>query len=258
MPIDDINPSGTAAHTSADVDYEELAPAWHDVQKYNPATRHRRRLMLKLMKPLQFESVLEIGCGQPYFPQEIQKSKSITYTGTDVSRTLIDQNRKEFPLFQFDVLDIVTSTLPKQYDLIIATECIEHVSDYKKALANIAQMAKKYVLITVPSCRVFPIDRMIGHYRHYNPEDITGPLEALGFRTSTVFKWGFPFHNLYKHLINSVASPEAMRNTFSISEYTGIKKIISVLLYWLFFLNMNRWGYQLIVLAERKNSTPTA
>ena len=257
MPIDDIKPVDASgdkrvAEEIKEVDYEELSSSWHDVQKYNPATRHRRRLMLKLIKDLDFKTVMEVGGGQPYLPQEISKVREIEFTGTDVSKKLTEENRKEFPEFKFEVLDIVNDTLPEQFDLVISTECIEHVSDYKKALEHIAKMAKKYVLITVPSSRVFPIDRMIGHHRHYNPQDITKPLEQQGFKIVSSFKWGFPFHNLYKHLINSVTSPEKMKSSFSTSEYGWVKKLISNVINILFYFNIKKMGYQLIVLAERK------
>lgn len=249
MPIDDMS-----SVPYDNTNYETLSPAWHDGQKYNPATRHRRRLILQLLKNRDFTSVLEIGCGQPYLPQDIGKYKKINFTGTDISQSLIDQNRKEFPEFKFEVLDIVNARMPEQYDMVIASESIEHVQDYKKALEHIAQMAKKYVLITVPSSQVFPIDRMIGHYRHYNPEDITKPLEDMGFHTVAAYKWGFPFHNMYKHLINSLTTPEKMKAAFSEAKYGKGKQLFATLLYWLFFLNIKKYGYQLIVLAERKTA----
>lgn len=244
--------SADAVTLPSQANYEELSTAWHDGQRYNPATLHRRRLMLGLLKNIDFQSVLEIGCGQPYLMQEIQALKKVTYTGTDISKALIEANRKEYPSGRFEVLDIVNQKLPEQFDLIIATESLEHVPDFQKALVNLTSMAKKYILITVPSSKVFPIDRMIGHYRHYQPEDMTKPLEALGFKTNVVYKWGFPFHNIYKHLINVISTPEKMQKTFAEGEFTPLKRLVSKILYWMFFLNVKFWGYQLVLLAERK------
>lgn len=238
---------------AAQANYEELSTAWHDGQRYNPATLHRRRLMFQILKKIDFQSVLEIGCGQPYLMQSIQALRpNIAYTGTDISKALIESNRKEYPSGRFEVLDIVNQNLPEQFDLIIATESLEHVPDYHKALQNLAGMARKYILITVPSSKVFPIDRMIGHFRHYKPEDMIKPLEELGFKTTIAYKWGFPFHNLYKHLINTISTPEKMQKTFAEGEFTPMKRFVSKVLYWLFFLNIKWGGYQLVLLAERK------
>lgn len=246
-----------ALHTATGLDpskadYEKLATAWHDGQKYNPATRHRRRLIVKYLKNLDFKTVLEIGSGQPYLPQDISKHHDFEFTGTDISKALVEENRKEFPLYHFEVLDIVNEALPNQYDLILASEVLEHVSDIQKSLENIAKMAQRYVLITVPSSKVYPIDKMIGHYRHYFPEDMAKPLRELGFEIHFTYRWGFPFHNLYKFLINSIASPEKMHQTFGGSEYSWWKKTIAYVIYLLFFLNINRYGTQLIVLAEKR------
>lgn len=240
---------------TAQVDYEELAVAWHDGQQYNPATRHRRRLMLDLLRPLQFKTVMEVGGGQPYLLQAIkQEHPDMMGIGTDISTKLIENNRKEFPEFRFEVLDLVARALPEKFDVVIASEMLEHVTDYRASLEHMAEMTNKYILITVPSSQVFPIDKMIGHYRHYKPEDMTKPLEELGFTIRACYKWGFPFHNMYKHLINSVASPEKMRETFAESDYTGIKKMVTTFIYGLFFLNIKRWGYQLVILAERNKA----
>ena len=250
------SPGPSSAFESKDtavVDYEELAVAWHDGQQHNPATRHRRRLMLQLLRGKQFTSVMEVGGGQPYLLKAITDAFPGTHgTGTDISRNLIETNRKEFPEFQFEVLDVVNQSLPQKYDLIIASEVLEHVTDYHAALKHIAEMANKYVIITVPSSQVFDTDKMIGHYRHYKAEDMTKPLEELGFKIHAAYNWGFPFHNLYKYLINIVMKPEKMHETFAESEFTGPKKWLSTLIYWLFFLNVKKWGFQLIIFAEKK------
>lgn len=244
----------TPDHNTAPVDYEKLAVDWHDSQKFGPAPRHRRRLMLSLIKALNIQTVLEVGCGQPYFANEILRTKlGVRYTGTDISKALIQQNRREFPRYQFEALDIVGGHLSRKYDIVIATEMLEHVTDYRKALGHMAVMASKYILITVPSCQVFPIDKAIGHYRHYKPQDVAEPLRQLGFRTIQCYRWGFPFFNLYKHAINAAGSPEKMRATFGDSQYSWMTKAISQIIYLLFFLNIKRWGYQLVLLAERDN-----
>jgi hypothetical protein len=252
----DTQQAPTAAfesHDTPEVDYENLAVAWHDGQELNPGTRHRRRLMLQLLSKCNFNSVLEVGGGQPYLLRDVkEKYPSVECTGTDLSRALIENNRKEFPQYNFEVLDVVNEALPKKYDVVIASEVLEHVKDYHKSLKNMAEMASKYIIVTVPSSQVFPIDKSIGHYRHYQPEDMTKPLEELGFTIRECYKWGFPFHNIYKHLINKLGSPESMREKFAESSYSGLKSIIPTFIYWLFFLNVKRWGYQLVILAERK------
>lgn len=234
-----------------EANYEYLAVAWHDSQRYSPAPRHRQRIMWNLIKPLDIRSVAEVGGGQPYLLSEIARLKSIRCVGTDVSKALIQSNKKEFPRLEFAVLDIVKNKLPEKFDLVIASEVLEHVSDYQSALKNMAAMANKYILITVPSSKVFPIDRMIGHYRHYRPEDMIQPLQRLGFKTKVWYKWGFPFHNLYKHAINGL-NPAKMKEEFSEGEYGFGKKLIATILYGLFYLNLPFWGYQLIILAEKE------
>lgn len=230
--------------------YENLAVAWHDGQLHNPATRHRRKIIIDLLKKIRFKTVLEVGCGQPYLLTEIKKHFNCDCTGADISQSLFLANRKEFPRFKFKILDIVNKKLNKKYDLIIASEVLEHVSDYQKALNNIAKMAKHYILITVPSSKILPVDRSIGHLHHFQPQEIIKPLKKLGFETEVCLMWGFPFHNLYKYAINLFPT-EKIRSTFAESEYDKKKIFVSNIIYYLFFLNLKIWGFQLIILAKR-------
>lgn len=44
---------------------------WDDMKKYDPFARHLRRLILSVIQPLQFESVLDVSCGQGALLTEI-------------------------------------------------------------------------------------------------------------------------------------------------------------------------------------------
>ena len=37
---------------------------WDDMKRYGPMSRHVRRIIKKLIRPLQFQSVMDVGCGQ--------------------------------------------------------------------------------------------------------------------------------------------------------------------------------------------------
>ncbi|MBI2588234.1 class I SAM-dependent methyltransferase [Candidatus Berkelbacteria bacterium] len=233
------------------IDYEKDALAWNDAQLYNPATRHRRRIILNWLKPLQFKTVLEVGCGQGYLLDQICDCFSVQCTGTDIAKSTILDNQKRNSRHHFAVLDIEKDILPNRFDLVIASEVIEHINDYQRAITNMTKMANRYILITVPCSKVFPIDKMVGHFRHYQPADLISELEKNGFQTLKWAKWGFPFHTIYKHLIN-LGGSKKMHKTFTIKPYGLGQKLIAYLIYPLFFFNLNSLGYQLFVLAEKR------
>ena len=113
-------------------------------------------------------------------------------------------------------------------------------------------MSKDYLLITVPSGKKNPMDEMIGHIRHFKAEELSQEIEKHGFKVILTKYWGFPVHSLYKFAINAVA-PQKLYESFACTKYTPFKKLITNILYYLFYVNdLFGNGAQLIVLAERK------
>lgn len=94
------------------------------------------------------KSMLDIPCGDFNWMKEVDLS-NINYTGADIVPTLIDINKNKYPNFQFEVMDVTTSTLPK-VDLVFVRDCLGHLSDQNalKAIQNIKTSGSKYLLTT--------------------------------------------------------------------------------------------------------------
>lgn len=231
----------------------DLAAAWDDVHRYSPAPRHRRRLLRGLLAPLQFDTLLDVGCGQPYLLTEWQ-AKGKTVAGCDLSPRVIRDNRRRLPGARFAVVDISRGAFPggRQFDLVVASEVLEHLNDWRAGLRHCCASARRYVVVTVPCGPRYAIDRMVGHQRHFTGPELAAELARRGFRVKRLRRWGFPLHSLYKRLINSVA-PERMYQSFGASRYGWVQKAASQFLYGLFFVNdLFPWGQQLLLVAEKK------
>jgi SAM-dependent methyltransferase len=237
------------ATVAPEVDYDAGWTRWGDMVKYSPAPFHRRRLILELARTIDFQSVLDVGCG----PGELLRTfraefPSATLTGVDLSGGVVASNRQAMPDVQFHAADISSAPLSGQWDLIVCSEVIEHIPDYPAAVRHLRQMCGKHIIITVPSGRIFPIDRSMGHHQHFAPDEMAALLESCGFRPAVLWRWGFPWHTIYKHLIN--VSPSASLSRFGGSEYSASEKLVARALTSLFYLNSRRLGSQLVVLAE--------
>ena len=197
-----------------------LVHKWDAAHYYSPAPRHRRRLILKWIAPLEFRDVLDAGCAQPYLLEEIAKRHHVAVYGCDVSAEVIAQNRRRLPGAEFEVVDLATSQWPggRQFDLVICSEVIEHIANWADALRRVASMARCYVLVTVPSGRIYPIDRLVGHVRHFDRGELNRELERFGFSVLRAAHWGTPMHTLYKVLINRI-NPRMMYEEFAASSY---------------------------------------
>jgi SAM-dependent methyltransferase len=237
------------------VDYNNLTHKWNDIHRYAPASRHRRRIIINLIKGLKWASCIDAGCAQPYLLEELSKLKNCRHLyGCDIAKPVIEKNRKLFGKAKFEVVDLEKKRYPgdKVFDLVISSEVIEHIKNYGKAITNLCKMSAKYVLITVPSGKIFNIDRKVGHYRHFDIETLEKEFNKNGFILRFKRYWGFPFHTLYKNAINEVA-PDVVYRNFAEAAYGPVKKMISNLLYLLFFLDYPfNAGGQLIMLAEKK------
>jgi hypothetical protein len=229
-----------------------LAAAWDDVHRYSPAPRHRRRLLRRLLTPLAFDTLLDVGCGQPYLLAEWQ-ALGKTVAGCDLSPQVIRENRRRLPSARFAVVDISRGVFPgrKRFDLVVASEVLEHLDNWRAGLRHCCAQSQRYLVITVPCGPRYTIDRMVGHHQHFTGPELAAELGRHGFRVKRLRRWGFPLHTLYKWLINGVA-PERLYQRFGASRYGWGQKAASQFLYGLFFVNdLFPWGQQLLLLAER-------
>jgi SAM-dependent methyltransferase len=217
--------------------------------KYSPAPFHRRRLIVELARRVPFRSLLDVGCGQGECLRLMQREFNLErLLGIDLSPAVIDMNRREMPGAEFLALDISQQPVPGTWELVVCSEVLEHIDDYMTALRNLRHACSRHLIVTVPSGRVFPIDREMGHYRHFSPQMMVDALRQSGFEPRVVWRWGFPFHTAYKYLIN--LSPDASLKRFGGGSYSWTEKAVGRVLTALFYANTKRVGAQLVVLAD--------
>ena len=241
---------------STDIDYNEVVGQWDEVHHYSPAPRHRRRLIFDLIKKLSFNSCLDVGCAQPYLLEALSKGDKQLF-GCDISEKVMIDNRTKFSKATFEVVDISKDTFPgnKTFDLVVSSEVLEHIDDWRSAVKNLSLMTKKYLLITVPGGKYRTMDRIIGHFRHFKVNELSQEVEKNGLKVTLTRRWGFPFHTFYQFAINAVA-PEKMYESFGCGKLTFSKRVIYSILYALFFINdLFPTGNQIILLAEKTNNS---
>ena len=235
-------------------DANALVTRWDAAHYFSPAPRHRRRLILQWIRGLQFGDVLDAGCAQPYLLQDIMRQRRVPAYGCDVSAAVVEENRRRCAGAEFAVVDLSRARWAggRQFDLVVCSEVIEHIDDWRRALGHVAAMARRHLLVTVPSGHVYPIDRHVGHVRHFDGAELNAELERGGdFRVVRSRHWGMPVHSVYKLLINRI-NPRAMYETFAEGEYGLGKRALAQSLYVAFFANdLFRGGGQYLMLAER-------
>lgn len=117
-----------------------------------------------LIRPVKGEiaSAFEIGCGEGYITSHFH-DLGLPITGADVSPRIIEIARKHHPAITFSVLSIYDlKTIDTQFDLVVANEVFEHLSNPDLAVEEVKRIARKYILISVPN---EPFFRMANIFR---------------------------------------------------------------------------------------------
>lgn len=239
--------------------------AWKDTTETGPSCRTRFRIMLGLFRKYRLKgSVLDVGCGDGNFLSMLvginakNKTHDFRLCGFDISNKAIELAKgKEFisDLFVGDLLD--RKTLPKRkFDVIVCSEVLEHIDDYRKALENIAGLVKKggKLLITVPhSMRYWTEhDKYAMHFRRYEKKEFENDMKRAGkggFEIKESFAWGCFMYNIYYFFLGK-SEPEKIMGKPGM-----IKRIISSILYYIFMIDdlfAGKKGRRLFILAEKR------
>ena len=100
-----------------------------------------------------------------------------------------------------------------RFDLIVATEVLEHYEDDVAALRLWRErlVAGGALLLSVPAFpeRFGPWDVKAGHFRRYEREGLAATLRAAGFEPVAIRTYGFPLGNLLEAARDAVAKRQA-------------------------------------------------
>jgi SAM-dependent methyltransferase len=116
-------------------------PLFWNEQRFQKLEHERAKKMLDTM-PSDITSLLDVGCGNGLITNQLNA------TGLDISRAAL--THLHTPAVQGNAIRLPFKT--DAFDALVCTEVIEHLSytDYHAALGELARVAKRYILISVP------------------------------------------------------------------------------------------------------------
>ena len=234
-------------NTSSAAYYERIwKTARSDMKKYGPFSRHYRRIISELVRPLEFSSVLDIGCGEGSLLLDLSLLyPGIALSGIDISDSALQLARQKLPGGQFWNLDITACHLEQRFDLVLCSEVLEHIDDDVSALENIARMTAGHVILSSVQGRMRNFEKKVGHIRNYQRGELVRKVEQAGFETVQTVEWGFPFYSpLYRNFLDLVGGKGTT------GEFGPTRRAISAVLFALFSLNSHRRGDEVFVVAK--------
>lgn len=158
----------------------------------------RRRLFGRLIRALDLPSdarILDIGTSTGTNLRMLRDLGFTSYEGLDRSDEAV-RWCAEKGYGKVTVGDVCSLPFPDQtFDLILATDIIEHVDDDVAALREIHRALKPvgHVLITVPAFRVLwgLQDEVSQHKRRYRAHELQERIDAVGLRACKRFYFNY-------------------------------------------------------------------
>ncbi len=141
--------------------------------------------------------ILEVGCGIGNFTQTLSQYGSVT--AIDIDQSLIEKftktNSSNINMGLGDIEKGEYFFKKKGFDSIVCLNVLEHINNDTKALENIFNLTNPsgnlILLVPIHDFLFGSIDESIGHFRRYDPKELTRRLENLGFTISFSRKLNF-------------------------------------------------------------------
>ncbi len=112
------------------------------------------RTLIKLLKRTPIKKILDVGCGEGHTTVILLKNlKPKKIIGIDIDPKIIDYANKLYRNYgiKFYVGNVYNLNFANDsFDVVVATEILEHLESPDKAIREMKRVAKKYCLITVP------------------------------------------------------------------------------------------------------------
>jgi SAM-dependent methyltransferase len=219
---------------------------WGSMQGLGPVHRHIREDLIKRVRSLGVDSILDVGCGSGDNLAVLALLGVRQLAGIDISDEALKRARDRVPAAQLSFLDIERAALPQQFELVISVQVLEHLLNDVAALSNIAKMSRRYVFVSTMQGRMRSSELDIGHVRNYSVVELHRKLDSAGLKPLQTYGWGFPFYSpFYRTIVEWIpGGPPA-------GPMGRASRLAAEALYQLYRLNWPGRGDVLSVLAAR-------
>ena len=177
-----------------EIEYEKK---YHEVETENWWFISRRSYLLNLIKDAPKSSkILDIGCSSGIFLKDLVHLgfKNENLFGVDISENAINNCRKNGIQNAF-IMDAQNITLPEKFDIIVASDCLEHLQEDRKAIKNWKELlktgGKMYVFVPAFQSLWSVHDEVNRHYRRYTSKELKDKLTDEKLEILKSSYWNF-------------------------------------------------------------------
>ncbi len=196
-----------------DLSTQQLTLATSD---YDLRITNLARFILKKL-PIKQGSFIDVGAGNGLF-LKFFKDRGFEVEGIELEKDQVHEMRKDFKLKDVQIRqgDITSLKGDENFDVVIASDVIEHIKDDAKALDNLFTFVKKdgYLVLTVPAHMHLygKRDKTWGHYRRYDRNSLVRKLKSLeGCKVESISYWnllGYFAYFFFEKIMNQPIKEE--------------------------------------------------
>ncbi len=192
-----------SANAPEDCDGVEQRPPltnqWNDflTRKVDVYAFAKYQILLDWLGAIEGKTALVVGSGSGEFAAMLARAGA-TVTAIDIAPAYVELTRKTATDFGVELRTEVArlETFPKQnrFDLVVATDVIEHIEDDAAAVRQLRELVcdDGRVVVTVPAMRwLFGYhDEVLGHFRRYDARSLSRVL-SNGLGVMKIRYYGF-------------------------------------------------------------------
>lgn len=205
---------------------KEFEEKYHDVETDHWWFKSRRNYLLDLLSKIPKDSkILDIGCSSGVFLKDLEQMgfNINNLYGVDISEQAI-ANSKANGIENSYVMDGQNITLLEKFDIIIASDCLEHLKNDEEALLNWKNLlktgGKMYVFVPAFMSLWSYHDDVNMHYRRYTKSQLEARFNAQGLKITSSGYWNFLLFGpvfLYRKLSATIFKNKSAEADISIS-----------------------------------------
>jgi SAM-dependent methyltransferase len=109
--------------------------------------------VVREIRTLRPRSTLDFGCGEGLFLQKLKDRGLVLdgFCGIDLRADALEHARNLHPEYRFECVDLLRWNRPAaSFDLVIASEVLEHMPEPASVLARLTHFSRQHLLLTVP------------------------------------------------------------------------------------------------------------
>lgn len=147
-------------------------------------------------------TLIDMGAGNGLFLKYFKK-QGFHISGMELEHDQVKRMKKDPQLANENIVqgDILNSKGKESYDVVIASDVIEHIEDDQKAVKHLWSFVKKggQMIITVPAHQYLYYQRDVdwGHHRRYSKQLLLDRLEKVDGEIEFIGYWNFVGYFVY-------------------------------------------------------------